>query len=385
MHARNGNGKATNGHSRGNGQSRGNGHSRGPSTMPPLKRATQPLLQRATKVQLLSAAGFIISLYALSVESHLEEVGYVAMCDLGKGTSCSAVFKSKYAHVVSHWGLVPRGHPLDLSLALFGLVLYGCYFAAGVLWNLIPCRRYIFIAVAVSGACFSCYLLYVLKVILRDFCIVCTSFHTVNFSMLILAVREFRSPCDANRTSLWRLVLPLCVGASLLLVPPQLQPKPGVENWLMFDGVCNLCDGFVNFVAAGDSDRRIKFGAQQKNMELLERVGAPTDLTTLVLIQGDTFHTHSAAALRTLALMDWPWRGLSALSIVPAPLRDFGYRVVAKSRYQLFGKADQCREPTGDFKSRFIDYEADPEDDPISAGFGLPGDFEAEFTSIKQW
>ena len=57
----------------------------------------------------------------------------------------------------------------------------------------------------------------------------------------------------------------------------------------MFDGVCNLCDGFINFVADGDEappNNRVRFGAQQKHMELLERVGAPTDLSTLVLIQG---------------------------------------------------------------------------------------------------
>ena len=45
--------------------------------------------------------------------------------------SCTAVFKSSYAHLFSHWGLVPKGHPLDLSLAVLGLTLYGCYFVAG--------------------------------------------------------------------------------------------------------------------------------------------------------------------------------------------------------------------------------------------------------------
>ena len=135
-----------------------------------------------------------------------------------------------------------------------------------------------------------------------------------------------------------------------------------------FDGVCNLCDGFINFVADHDSARRVKFGAQQKHGELLERVGAPVDLSTVVLIQGDKFTTKSTAALRTIALMDWPWRALAAAHIVPPPVRDFCYEQVAKYRYKIFGKVESCRVPTGDFRKRFIDYRPEEEEpaDPIS-------------------
>jgi len=153
----------------------------------------------------------------------------------------------------------------------------------------------------------------------------------------------------------------------VMLTPAYLQPPPGVESWLMFDGVCNLCDGFVNFVADGDSQRRVRFGAQQKHMDLLARIGAPTDLSTLVLIQGDKFYTLSSAAMRTVAVMDWPWRAIAALAIIPTPLRDVGYKIVAKYRYLVFGKKDECRVPTGDFKKRFIDYVPDEESDPIAA------------------
>ena len=75
----------------------------------------------------------------------------------------------------------------------------------------------------------------------------------------------------------WRRFMALLSLALISLgyvVPLSMQPPPGVESWLMFDGVCNLCDGFVNFVADGDSappSNRVRFGAQQKHMELLER------------------------------------------------------------------------------------------------------------------
>ena len=157
------------------------------------------------------------------------------------------------------------------------------------------------------------------------------------------------------------------LAAAVAIVPSQIQPPPGVESWLMFDGVCNLCDGFINFVADGDSEMKVKFGAQQKHAELLERVGAPLDLSTVVLIQGSVFYTKSTAALRTLALMDWPWRALSAAWLLPAPVRDLGYDLVAKYRYAIFGKVEACRVPTGDFRRRFIDYRPEEEEpaDPI--------------------
>ena len=137
-----------------------------------------------------------------------------------------------------------------------------------------------------------------------------------------------------------------------------------------FDGVCNLCDGFINFVADHDSERRVKFGAQQKHVDLLARVGAPLDLSTVVLIQGDTYTTKSTAALRTIALMDWPWSALAAAHALPAVLRDWGYGMVAAHRYRLFGKVESCRVPSGDFRKRFIDYRPEEEEpaDPISAG-----------------
>ena len=79
---------------------------------------------------------------------------------------------------------MPKGHALDLSLALMGVILYSAYFFAGCLWSFMPFRKHLFLTVASVSACFSCYLLYVLKFILKDFCIVCTGFHCVNFSML---------------------------------------------------------------------------------------------------------------------------------------------------------------------------------------------------------
>ena len=140
----------------------------------------------------MALAGISIAAYALTVEAHMHEDGYEAMCDFAASFSCTEVFKSKYAHPLSHWGLVPEGHYLDLGLAMAGVMLYSAYFVAASLWDFVPFRKYLFLAVASVGACFSMYLLYVLKFILGDFCIVCTGFHCVNFAMLSVAYYDFR-------------------------------------------------------------------------------------------------------------------------------------------------------------------------------------------------
>merc|ERR1711957_940997 len=110
------------------------------------------------------------------------------------GGNCGNVFKSAYGHILSHWGIVPKGHILDLSLAVTGLGLYTAYLLAISIRKPFPFREELFLSVAVSGGIFSLYLLYVIKVILKEFCIVCFSFHCCNFSMLLLAIAEYRSP-----------------------------------------------------------------------------------------------------------------------------------------------------------------------------------------------
>ena len=154
-------------------------------------------------IQWLALLGIAVSCYALYVEhmsSKATSMGreYEALCDIAAAFSCTEVFKSSYGHILSHWGVVPKGHALDLSLAVTGVILYTAYFVAACLWNVMPFRKPLFLAVATAGACFSCYLLYVLKFVLGDFCIVCTGFHTVNFCMLAVAVLEFRAPHEVR-------------------------------------------------------------------------------------------------------------------------------------------------------------------------------------------
>mmetsp|Transcript_28262 Transcript_28262/g.87443 ORF Transcript_28262/g.87443 Transcript_28262/m.87443 type:complete len:187 (+) Transcript_28262:1093-1653(+) len=173
---------------------------------------------------------------------------------------------------------------------------------------------------------------------------------------------------------MWLLVLLGCVVVLAVFVygaltaAPRLEPAPGTESLLFFDGVCNLCHGFVNFVANHDDKQHVRFGTIQGHAELMRSKGAgryaeggAEALSTLVLIQGDDVFVRSDAALRVAALLPPPAKYLAAFHVLPAPLRDAGYRLVTKYRYKIFGEAESRRLPTERFKSRFIDYEGDEE------------------------
>mgnify|MGYP006095827927 CR=1 FL=1 len=155
----------------------------------------------------------------------------------------------------------------------------------------------------------------------------------------------------------------ILIGIMVAIVPNTITPPGGTRSVLMYDGVCNLCNGFVNFVADHDSEKKVIFGPQQKYMDMLETRGAPTDLSTLVLIQGDEYYLYSSAALRTFALMDEPYRSLSAAHAIPEFIRDWVYKLVARNRYWIFGQSEKCRVSNEEFRSRFLGYEKMEDED----------------------
>eukprot|EP01061_Rhynchopus_euleeides_P015666 TRINITY_DN26666_c0_g1_i1.p1 TRINITY_DN26666_c0_g1~~TRINITY_DN26666_c0_g1_i1.p1 ORF type:complete len:168 (+),score=66.18 TRINITY_DN26666_c0_g1_i1:57-560(+) len=145
----------------------------------------------------LGIAGVLVSGYALDVEVKLKTAGpfYKPACDSTWG-SCSAVFSSSYAHPLSQWGIVPKGHALDLSLALLGIMNYFVYTLYPTrLFKMLPSPHACLFLLSVGGIFFSVYLLYVLKYILNDFCIVCATFHAINFGMFFFgALPEYLNP-----------------------------------------------------------------------------------------------------------------------------------------------------------------------------------------------
>jgi len=138
-------------------------------------------------------------------------------------------------------------------------------------------------------------------------------------------------------------------------MPERLDPRPPT---LLFDGVCNLCNGVVQFVLKRERAPVMRFAALQSDAgrRLCDRFGLPTDtLDTVVLVDDDGAHTKSEAALRLTRYLRAPWSWARCLRVVPRPIRDWVYDRVANNRYRWFGQQAACMVPTPTIASRFVE------------------------------
>ena len=130
------------------------------------------------------------------------------------------------------------------------------------------------------------------------------------------------------------------------------------EAVVLFDGVCNLCSGAVQFIIKRDPSAYFKFASLQSayGQQQLTRFGLdPNSLHSVILIQGDTIYQRSDAALEIVRKLGAGWPLLFGFKILPRFLRDAVYNLIAGNRYRLFGKKDSCWIPTPELKSRFKD------------------------------
>ncbi len=126
---------------------------------------------------------------------------------------------------------------------------------------------------------------------------------------------------------------------------------------VLFDGVCNFCNGSVNFIIERDAENYFKFAPLQSETgrQLLEKFGIDkTETDSVILIEDERAFTHSTAALKIAGRLPGIWSWLYAFIVVPKPVRDFFYKLFAKNRYRLFGKQDVCMMPTPEIRERFL-------------------------------
>ncbi len=127
---------------------------------------------------------------------------------------------------------------------------------------------------------------------------------------------------------------------------------------VLFDGVCNLCDGFVQFVIKRDPNADFSFGTlQSTNAQTLLQGNElrPEDLKTVIYLKEGKALFRSTAALTILKDLGGLWSLSYAFMIVPRSLRDAVYEFIAKHRYKWFGQKDVCMIPTPELKARFLE------------------------------
>ena len=135
------------------------------------------------------------------------------------------------------------------------------------------------------------------------------------------------------------------------------------ENYsvVLFDGICNLCDKSVRYIYAHDPAGKFRFAPLQSDLgrELAEKHGHAGTLageapSSVLLIEDGTLYERSTAALKIARKLSGPVRGLGVLLFLPAPLRDLGYRLIASTRYKIWGKKETCTLPPAGLRERFL-------------------------------
>ena len=127
---------------------------------------------------------------------------------------------------------------------------------------------------------------------------------------------------------------------------------------ILFDGVCNLCNGFVQFVLKRDKNKTFQFASIQSKYgkQLSSYFNLPTNnYETLVLYDGQNTFTESDAVYKILSSLGGIWNALTIFRLMPRSISNWIYRLVARNRYKIFGKKDQCMVPDWNVKDRFID------------------------------
>jgi predicted DCC family thiol-disulfide oxidoreductase YuxK len=129
------------------------------------------------------------------------------------------------------------------------------------------------------------------------------------------------------------------------------------SNLILFDGVCNFCNFWVNFLIDHDDKRYFKFASLQSNIAqriLIQKKIDTLQTDSVILVMNEKVFFKSSAALLITKNLNGFWKMLYIFSLIPSPLRDLIYDFVAKNRYKWFGKSETCRVPSKDEKERFL-------------------------------
>ncbi|WP_432680859.1 thiol-disulfide oxidoreductase DCC family protein [Bacillus velezensis] len=136
-----------------------------------------------------------------------------------------------------------------------------------------------------------------------------------------------------------------------------MKPAQLPDRVLLFDGVCNLCSGAVQFIIKRDPAGKISFASLQSDTarELLASEGLPTEqFDSMIFIENGRIYKKSAAVLKVSRHLRGAWRLSAIFFAVPRPLRDRAYSFIAQRRYKWFGKREACMLPSPEIKNRFL-------------------------------
>jgi predicted DCC family thiol-disulfide oxidoreductase YuxK len=125
---------------------------------------------------------------------------------------------------------------------------------------------------------------------------------------------------------------------------------------VLFDGECHFCDQSVQFIIKRDPNANFKFASLQSDIgrQIIRDYSIPLHIDSLVLIEDKQFYIKSTAALRICKKLKGVWKIGVFFLLIPTPIRDLVYDLIAKNRYKWFGKKEVCEIPSPEIKKRFL-------------------------------
>lgn len=129
-----------------------------------------------------------------------------------------------------------------------------------------------------------------------------------------------------------------------------------LDRIILFDGDCNFCDKSVQFIINRDPKGYYKLASLQSNAgkKIKQKMNIPEDLDSMIYIHNNRYYDRSSAILRICKNLKGVVKWGYILLIIPKPIRDFFYKIIAKNRYKWFGKKTSCMIPTPEMKKRFL-------------------------------
>lgn len=127
---------------------------------------------------------------------------------------------------------------------------------------------------------------------------------------------------------------------------------------IFFDGVCNLCNSSVNYFIKRDKKNILKFASLQSDAakQILLQFGVEkVDLKSIIVLNNNKLYLESSAIIEILKQLGGIYKIFTIFWIIPKPIRDFLYQIIAKNRYRWFGKKESCMIPTPELKNKFIE------------------------------
>ena len=127
---------------------------------------------------------------------------------------------------------------------------------------------------------------------------------------------------------------------------------------ILFDGVCNLCNRSVQFIINRDPTGIFRCAPLQSETgkNLLSKFDLPNDkFDSITLVENNEYYLRSTAALKILQRLGALWKIVYVFMLVPRPVRDYIYDIVARNRYKWYGKRAECMIPSSDIESRFLE------------------------------